>query len=130
MRPTIRQRSRLLRAAVSFILLLAVLAVIGLVFEWINLTRSLQLEANHPAILRLAVLGVLNLAFTAFLATLVALYWWARIARQLPELQGWHLQMPASEFRAYAADDEYTLDDYIDQEDRVFEELEALIDES
>lgn len=45
----------------------------------------------------------------------------------MPDLQGWHLQIPESEFCAADADANYTLDNYLEQEERVFGELDALI---
>lgn len=52
---------------------------------------------------------------------------WARLARTLPDLHGWHLSAPASEFRASQADGAYTFDDYLAQENRVFAELDDLM---
>ncbi len=50
-----------------------------------------------------------------------------RLAGSLPDLQGWHLQKPESEFRAEDAKDDYTLDQYIEQEQQVYNELDELI---
>ena len=72
-------------------------------------------------------MGVANLFFTVVLATIAALYLWARMTRSLPDLKGWHVQKPESEFRAADAADGYSLDDYQRQEDRVFEELNSYI---
>ena len=70
---------------------------------------------------------LLNLFFAAALAVMAALYFWGRMATSLPDLQGWHLQRPESEFRASDAIAGYTLDDYLEQERRVFQELDALV---
>jgi alpha-beta hydrolase superfamily lysophospholipase len=61
------------------------------------------------------------------LATVAFLYGWARFARALPELQGWHRQAPAAEFRAADARPGYTFDDYLKQEAEVFKQLDALV---
>jgi alpha-beta hydrolase superfamily lysophospholipase len=130
MAPTVQQRSRLLRITVWFVVVLAALTVVGLVFEWINLTRGMPDRGWNFGVLRLALLGLANLMFTALLAAVLALFSWARMARTLPDLQGWHIEKPESEFRASDVSDGYTLDDYRDQEDCVFSELEAYITRS
>ena len=126
MEKSVRQRSRLLRVAVWFVVFFAALAVAGLVSEWINAASDMP---NHRVV-RLVVLGVANLFFIAFLASIAALFFWARLARSLPDLMGWHVQRPESEFRAVDAADGYTLDDYGEQEDRVFGELDSYIAQS
>ena len=55
------------------------------------------------------------------------LYGWARFARTLPELRGWHRHAPAGEFRAADARPGYTFDDYLKQETVVFRHLDALV---
>ena len=127
MSPTVRQRSRLLRLGLWAALSLAVLALIGLVFEWINFTRAMPEPGWSMPVIRLVLLGVTNLIFAAFLATIVLLTLWARMARSLPELKAWHTEKPESEFRMADARDDYTLDDYRQQEDRVFAELDSHI---
>lgn len=52
---------------------------------------------------------------------------WTRFASALPELRGWHLDEPASEFTQDDEQDGYTLDDYLAQEAQVFDELDQLI---
>lgn len=54
-------------------------------------------------------------------------YAWASFAHSLPDLHGWHVDSPDSEFRARDAKAAYTFDDYLSQEDRVFGELDALM---
>lgn len=130
MSPTLQQRSRLLRVAVSVVIVLAVATVVGLIYEWISLTSGRLDQELHLRFLRLAFLGAANLVFTAALAALVALYFWARMSRSLPDLEGWHLQKPESEFRAADATSDYTLDDYVQQEDRVFGELKSYVEQT
>ncbi len=68
-----------------------------------------------------------NLVITGGLATLTFLYGWARFAQSLPDLQGWHRQAPAAEFRATDARPGYTFQDYLRQEEAVFKQLDALV---
>lgn len=70
---------------------------------------------------------VANLVIMGVLATGAFLYGWARFARELPDLQGWHRQAPASEFRAVDARPGYTFDDYLRQETEVFQQLGTLV---
>ena len=72
-------------------------------------------------------LVVLNLAFTVVLTIIAVLIVWVRLAGAQSDLQGWHLQFPQSEFYAADADANYTLENYLEQEQRVFGELEVLI---
>ncbi len=101
--------------------------MVGLVFEWINLTRGMARGWFDLRAIRLVVLGIVNLIFSGFLAALAALYFWARTARSLPALKPWHLQCPEAEFRASDAKAGYTLSDFCEQEDRVFQELDAFV---
>ncbi len=68
-----------------------------------------------------------NLVLMGVLAAGAFLYGWARFARALPELQGWHRQAPAAEFRAAQARPGYTFEDYLKQEAEVFQQLDALV---
>ncbi|MBS0188356.1 MAG: alpha/beta fold hydrolase [Planctomycetes bacterium] len=52
---------------------------------------------------------------------------WVRLARSLPDLQGWHREAPRSEFVAADARPGYTFADYLKQEDAVFAELDQLV---
>ena len=65
--------------------------------------------------------------FTAVLALFALLYGWASVSRGLPELKGWHLDAPESEFTASDLDSSFDFDDYLAIEDRVFDELSALV---
>ena len=127
MTPSVKQRSTFLRIIVWFIMLLALLTVFCVVIEWIQLASE---HPDHPGdwrALRLALLLIANLFFTGVVATLLAFYFWSRLSRSLPELQGWHLQSPKSEFHAKQATAGYTFDDYLAQEDRIFRELDECI---
>lgn len=68
-----------------------------------------------------------NLVLTGGLVTGAFFYGWARFARALPDLHGWHRESPAAEFRAADADAGYTFDDYLKQEAEVFRQLDALV---
>ena len=125
--PTVKQRSQILRVMMWLFLTLAALTVIGLVFEWINYTSSLPGKGLDFRTLRLVLLGIANLVFTGILASILALYAWTRISHTLPDLQGWHLASPSSEFRATDVTDDYTFDDYVRQENRVFAELDEMV---
>ncbi len=127
MNQTVKQRSLLLRATAWVVVVLAALTFVGLIFEWINYTQATPDRGWDLRLVRLILLGAANLILVTSLAALVALYAWSRIARSLPDLQGWHVQKPESEFRAADAVEGYTLDDYRSQEDRVFEELNSYI---
>ena len=115
---TVRQRTQILRIALLAILTLAALAIIGLVFEWVNVAR----EMSPNRLVRLVALGVANLLFTASIATLAALFLWTRISRSLPDLKGWHLERPESEFQENDADGDFSFDEYRNLEDQVFRE--------
>lgn len=75
--------------------------------------------------IRLGVLGVVNVVVIAVVAAAAVVFGWSTMARGLPDLRGWHVEYPRSEFDA---DDEragYGLDAYLKQEERVFAELGA-----
>lgn len=77
---------------------------------------------------RIVFLVGLNALLTTAVATVLLLVIWVKTANSLPELKGWHLEMPESEFCASDADEGYRLDDYLAQEQRVFDELDSFID--
>src|SRR5215204_6481581 len=68
-----------------------------------------------------------NLVIMGVLATAAFLFGWARFAKGLPELQGWHRQFPAAEFRAADVRPDYTFDDYLKQEAEIFQQLDSFI---
>lgn len=127
MEPTVQQKSKLLRFAFWIVVALATLTVFGLISEWISLTRQVPGSRWSMPVLRIAILGFINLLFTVGLAVAGALYLWARMAHSLPDLNGWHLNSPESEFAAADAHDQYRLEDYLEQENRVFDELNHFI---
>ncbi|MEO8353452.1 MAG: alpha/beta fold hydrolase, partial [Chthoniobacteraceae bacterium] len=69
------------------------------------------------------------MALTLGLVLLAAglFYGWTEFARSLSPLKGWHLDAPASEFEAAQGKPGFTFEDYREQEQRVFNELEAFI---
>lgn len=76
---------------------------------------------------RLVVFLVINSVFTAVLVVIALFYGWTSVARGLPDLQGWHLDWPPSDFRAEDLTPGYGFDDYLAQEDQAFAELAALV---
>ena len=94
-----------------FTLACAAWAAVGLFIEWYHFTQSMPDRGWNLQVARLLGLVFLNLFFTALLASIVVLVVWVRLASTLPDLQGWHLQIPDSEFCAdYAkANYEYSL---------------------
>ena len=117
----------LLRLAMWILVICAALAPVWLVYEWYHFAISMPDRGWNAQVYRLIGLFVANLIFTAIIAIMALLYLWVRLARALPDLRGWHQQVPESEFTESDAHDGYTLDDFLQQEDRVFDELEALI---
>jgi len=76
-------------------------------------------------ILRIVVVYSVVSAIAVFVAFLLG---WASFSRTLQNPSGWHETGPESEFTHADAVTGYTLDDYIEQEARVYAELDALID--
>jgi len=120
-------QTRLIRIALWLTLCVAVLAAGALLVEWSRISRTLPNRGWNLQMVRLAGLVAANLVFTALLAAMILLYLWVRTARALPDLQGWHIQRPASEFQASDAKPGYGLEDYLRQEEQVFKELHDLI---
>ncbi len=77
---------------------------------------------------RIALWGSLTLVVAVITALGGLVFGWTRLARTLPDLRGWHRDAPASEFRAAHDEAGYAFEDYLRQEDRVFAELDALVD--
>ncbi|MDB4506270.1 hypothetical protein N9087_01125, partial [bacterium] len=127
---SVKQRSLLLRTVVWLVCTAALVTVGAVIFEWIQLASSRSYDQLDWRALRIAVLLLLNLCLTVLIASAFALYFWSRLSQSLPELQGWHLQSPESEFCAKHATRDYVFDDYLAQEERIFQELEALITDS
>lgn len=78
-------------------------------------------------IARIAIFLAANAVLTIVLAVVAFIAGWGVMAMRLPDPRGWQTDGPASQFTAADAVPGYTLDDYIAQEDRIFDELEALI---
>ncbi len=121
------RRSHLFRLAMWLIFICAALAPVWLVYEWYDFANSMPDRGWNVQVYRLIGLFVANLIFTAMIAVIALLYLWVRMSKSLPDLEGWHLQKPESEFVASDAHDGYTLDDYLEQESRVLDELDAYI---
>lgn len=128
MNNAVTQKSIVLRVAIWILLACAALAPVWLVYECYHYVQSNPDRGWDSRVLRIIALLILNIAFTAVVASIGLLFLWVRMAGSLPDLQGWHLQKPDSEFTASDAHDEFTFDDYLEQEGRVFDELDALID--
>jgi alpha-beta hydrolase superfamily lysophospholipase len=120
--------STLLRVAVWLFVFCAAMAAVWLFYESFLYVNKMPGEGWDFPALRIAGLVVVNLLFTVVLVTFGLLYLWVRMARSLPDLQGWHIDRPESEFVAADADGKYTLDNYLAQEERVFKELDAFIE--
>ncbi|MAI72466.1 MAG: hypothetical protein CMM01_16375 [Rhodopirellula sp.] len=124
---SVKRRSLLLRAIVWLVITAALLTVAAVAFEWFQLAFSKPEAQLDWRALRIPALLLLTLCLTILIATALAFYCWLRLSESLPELQGWHLQSPKSEFRAKQATDDYDFDHYLAQEEQVFEELNAYI---
>ncbi len=115
---SVGQRSTLIRIGLWLLLLFALLSTAALIYDWIRFTRSMPDRGWNAEVIRLVGLFCVNLLFAGVLASVGLLFMWGRAARSLPDLQGWHLQKPAAEFRSTDAEPGYTLDDYLNQERR------------
>ena len=124
MASTVKQKSTLLRLATWSLVVVAIVMAAWLVYE---LYEYLPTLVDRTRGYRLIGLVVTNLVFTAMLVVIGLLFLWVRMARSLPDLQGWHIQKPELEFCASDVTDGYSFDDYLEQEDRVFKELDALV---
>jgi hypothetical protein len=118
--------AKLIRLGLWSMVVCAAWAAISLVMEWYQFTQSIPDHGWNLQIARLVGLVFLNLVFTALIAVVVVLLLWVRLTGNLPDLQGWHLQFPESEFCAADANDVYKFDHYLEQEQRVYNELEEL----
>lgn len=100
MTTSVARGSKLIRLGLWLLIACAAWAAIGLVAEFYRFTQSMPDPSWNFRVARLVGLVCLNLVFTALLAIIVVLALWVRMAGALPDLQGWHLQFPASEFCA------------------------------
>jgi alpha-beta hydrolase superfamily lysophospholipase len=128
MKNSVTKRSMLLRLATWVIVLLAVVTAVWLIAECYNYLQSTPDRGWNFQVARIIGLLVTNLIFTVIIVSMVLLYLWVRMAESLPDLQGWHLDRPESEFTSADATEAYTLDDYLEQEERVFDELNAFVE--
>ncbi len=117
--------SVLIRVGMILLAIFAVVSSFAMVSEWISFAKSAPDSAAGFRSARLFALVVVNLVMTVLLVGIALLYFWMRAAKSLPELCGWHTDRPASEFCAADAIAGYTLDDYLRQEQHVFDELSA-----
>jgi len=117
----------LIRSILWSLIALAVFVVIGLVYDLAGLLHSLPDQGWSRRVFRLIGFGVANLVLTAVLASVALLFLWGRVASRLSDLQGWHLQRPPSEFTAIKAHANYSLEEYLTNEDQVFRELDEMI---
>jgi alpha-beta hydrolase superfamily lysophospholipase len=81
----------------------------------------------HRRIVGILALLVANVVVILAVGVGAFVYVWTAVAGGLPDLHGWHLESPASEFVASDAIEGYDFDDYLAQETRVFEELAELV---
>jgi alpha-beta hydrolase superfamily lysophospholipase len=126
MTSSITRKSMLIRGGLYLFAALGIVAAISLVLEWLRFTQSQPDHAWSPQFGRLVGLVLVNLLFSVGISLLTALYLWVRMASGLPDLQGWHLDYPKSEFQEADERPGYMLEDYFEQENRVFVELNAL----
>lgn len=85
------------------------------------------MKLRKKILLRLVWIGLALGLTVIVLAILLVVAGWSQFAKMLPELDPWHLDFPASEFTARDEADGTTFTHYLAQEDKVFEELEAMI---
>lgn len=125
MQPSVKQRSFILRALLWLVISAALVTVAAVAIEWFQLASSQSEEQLDWRALRIPALLLLQRCLTILIATAAAFYCWIRLSQSLPDLQGWHLQSPKSEFRAKHAIADDDFDNCLAQEEQVFEELEA-----
>ena len=119
--------SMILRFAFWLLVFCSIFAIVLLVIEWNRFVQTMPDHGWNIQGVQLFILVFVNFLFTIVLVTIGLLYLWVRLAKSLPDLQGWHLQRPESEFVASDVTEDYTFDDYLKQEERVFNELNAFI---
>jgi alpha-beta hydrolase superfamily lysophospholipase len=125
---SISRRSKFMRALMWLLFVLASIALAGLAIECFRFAGIMTDRGLAFRFGRIVFLVGLNVLLTTAVAIVLLLVIWVKTAKSLPELRGWHLEMPESEFRARDADKNYSLDDYLVQEQRVFDELDNFID--
>ncbi len=78
-------------------------------------------------LLRLVWLSLTVCLIAVVLAVFAVVTGWSQFARTLPQLDPWHVDFPASEFTVRDETEGFTFAAYLAQEDKVFEELETMI---
>lgn len=126
---SITRKAWIIRAGLYVFVAMAMIAAAWMIWEAIRFVVESP-QGWSPRFVRIAGLVLINLAFSAVLAFIAALYLWVRMASTLPDLQAWHIEFPKSEFSESDLHANYSLDDYFKQEERVFEELSQLITDS
>lgn len=86
------------------------------------------MKRSKKFIIRLGLFGFLVLLVALALSVFTVVYGWSQFARMLPPLDPWHQDFPESEFSHRDETDQYDFDDYLAQEEKVYTELQALID--
>lgn len=124
---SVTNKSRLLRLATWILIICAISAPIWLVIEWYHFTQAMPDHGWNFRVMRILALILANLIFAVMIAVLFVLFLWVRMARALPDLKGWHLEHPESEFKASDETEEYDFADYLAQEEKTFQELETMI---
>ncbi len=120
-------RVMLLRIGWWFLVACAAATALWLVSEGLRAAQDLPDQGWNLRSVGIVGLVLVNLLFTCFFAIVGFVYLWGRMANSLPDLQRWHLERPESEFRAADVDKDYNFDDYLRQEELVFEQLSAFI---
>jgi alpha-beta hydrolase superfamily lysophospholipase len=125
---SISRRSKFMRVLMWMLFVLATIALAVLVIECFRFAGTMTDRGLAFRFGRIVALVGLNVLLTAAVAVVLLLVIWVRTSKSLPELKGWHLEMPESEFCSADAVEGFSLDDYLAQEQRVFDELDSFID--
>lgn len=127
MENAVSRRSILLRVALGLLIAGAGVAAVWLVVDGYTYASSRPGRGWDLRLLRLTGIVLVNFIFSLILGGIGLLFAWVRLSNALPELKGWHRDAPQSEFIASDAKPGYSLDDYLQQEEQVFKELDALM---
>lgn len=125
---SISRRSKFMRVLMWMLFMLATIALVILIVECFRFAGTMTDPGLALRFGRIVFLVGLNVLLTAAVAVVLLLVVWVRTAKSLPELKGWHVEKPESEFCSADAVEGFSLEDYLAQEQRVFDELAALID--
>ncbi|MDB4380993.1 alpha/beta fold hydrolase [Mariniblastus sp.] len=127
---SISWRSKFMRVLMWLLFVLATIALVILVIECFRFGGTMTDRGLAFRFGRIVFLVGLNVLLTTAAAIVLLLVVWVKTAKSLPELKGWHLEMPESEFSAADAGEDFSLDDYLVQEQLVFDELDGFIESS